>query len=133
MKTSPGSGLNRLLSAVAVFVLLPLGACSSAPPVPTASLERAERTIARAEQGRVIQFAPAELTQARLKLQQARSAVRQKEMVQAERLAYQASLDAELAIARADLVQANTANDEMKENISILQQEMLRNQQGVQP
>lgn len=133
MKVSQKSAPNSLIAAVAVLVLLPLSACSSAPPVPTASLERAERTIARAEQARVIQFAPAELTQARSKLQQARSAVRQKDMRQAERLAYQASLDAELAIARADLVQANTANDDMQENIDIIQQEMLRNQQRIQP
>jgi len=95
-------------------------------------MERAERTIVRVEQARAGQYASNELAQARQKLQAANSALLKKDTVNADRYAIEASLDAELALARAELAQANSVNDEMKNNISILQQEMLRRTKGIQ-
>jgi hypothetical protein len=54
-------------------------------------------------------------------------------MLQASRLAQQSKLDAELALARAGAAEAMAVNDEMKKSTEILQQEMLRNQTGVNP
>lgn len=107
-------------------------ACSSVP-APVAELEAAERAILTAEQARVNTYAASELTEARQKLQDARAAVLQKEMLQASRLAQQSKLDAELALARAGAAEAMAVNDEMKKSTEILQQEMLRNQTGVNP
>lgn len=106
--------------------------CSSTPLTKTAEMERAEHTIARAEQARVGQYASNELAQARLKLQSASSALLNMDTVSADRYAIEASLEAELAQARAELAQANSVNNEMKNNISILQQEMLRRSGGIQ-
>ena len=93
---------------------------------------RAERTIARAEQDRVGQYAASELAEARQKLQASRTALLQRDEVNADRYAEQATLDAELAVARADLAKANRVNQEMNNSQSILQQEMLRKTQGNQ-
>ena len=116
-----------------VLVLTGAAACSSSPLATTDEMTRAERTIARAEQDRVGQYAASELAEARQKLQASRSALLQRDAVNADRYAVQATLDAELAVARADLAQANSVNDEMKTSLGILQQEMLRNTQGNQP
>lgn len=133
------SAINvQKMSAAAVccaaLLLLSLASCSSAPKVPTATMDRAERTISKAEQARVAQFAPSELSAARLKMQESRTAFINKDVELADRLALEATLDADLATARADLVQANTVNDEMKNSLGILQQEMQRKQSTpVQP
>lgn len=107
-------------------------ACSSSPLNATSEMQRAERTIARAEQDRVGQFAASELAEARLKMQASRSALLRRDVVNADRYAEQATLDAELAVARADLAKANRVNEEMTNSQSILQQEMLRKTQGNQ-
>ncbi len=113
-------------------VLFSVMACSSVP-APVAELAAAEQAILTAEQARVNTYAASELTQARQKLQDARAAVVQKDMLQASRLAQQSKLDAELALARAGAAEAMAVNDEMKKSTEILQQEMLRNQSGVKP
>ncbi|MCU7997594.1 MULTISPECIES: DUF4398 domain-containing protein [unclassified Shewanella] len=77
--------------------------CSSTPLTKTAEMERAEHTIARAEQARVGQYASNELAQARLKLQSASSALLNMDTVSADRYAIEASLEAELAQARAEV------------------------------
>ncbi|MCL1091663.1 DUF4398 domain-containing protein [Shewanella profunda] len=117
---------------LAGFIAIAISGCSSSPLAKTAEMERAERTIARVEQARAGQYASNELAQARQKLQAANGALLKKDTVNADRYAVEASLDAELALARAELAQANSVNDEMKNNISILQQEMLRRTQGIQ-
>ena len=113
-------------------VLFSVMACSSVP-APVAELAAAEQAILTAEQARVNTYAASELAEARKKLQDARAAVVQKDMLQASRLAQQSKLDAELALARAGAAEAMAVNDEMKKSTEILQQEMLRNQSGVKP
>lgn len=120
----------RWLIAGSLFLVL--AACSSTPLSATDEMLKAERTIARAEQDRVGQYAASELAEARQKLQAARSALLLRDVVNADRYAEQASLDAELAVARADLAKANRVNEEMTNSQSILQQEMLRKTQGNQ-
>ncbi len=113
-------------------LLLSVMACSSVP-APEAELQAAEQAILTAEQARVNTYAAIELSEARQKLQDARAAVLQKDMLRASRLAQQSKLDADLAIARASAAEAMAVNDEMKKSTLILQQEMLRNQTGVKP
>lgn len=124
-----GSTSRWLIMSTVLFSVM---ACSSVP-APVAELQAAEQAILTAEQARVNTYAASELTQARQKLQDARAAVVQKDMLLASRLAQQSKLDAELAIARAGAAEAMSVNDEMKKSTEILQQEMLRNQSGVKP
>lgn len=122
----------RLRLAIVALGLLALGACATAPRPPTEALQAAELAIGTAEQARVADYASPELGAAREKLAAARSAVEQKQMTQAARLADESAADARLALARADLAKARVVNDEMRKSTATLKQEMQRNP-GVRP
>ena len=99
--------MTPLKLATAVAGLLALAACSSDPPKPpTEALKAAQLAIASAEQARAEEFARPELIQARAELGSAQSAVQQKHMVLAQRLAEESRAGAELASARADEAKA---------------------------
>lgn len=107
--------------------LLTLAACASTPQAPTQALQAAELAITQAEQARVADYASPELGQARDNLTAARGAVAKEEMVLGQQLAERSRLDAELAIAKAEVAKAKVVNDEMKKSIETLKQEMQRN------
>lgn len=113
-------------SVVAVAGLLTLAACATPPLPPTQALQAAESAIANAEQSRVADYASAELTIAREKLAAARVASRNDQMVQAEYLAVEARVHAELAYAQAEEIKAKAVNDEMQKSIDTLKSEMQR-------
>jgi hypothetical protein len=115
------------LMATAVGGLLILAACASAPLPPKAELQAAEMAIANAERDRVADYASVELSEARDKLRAAHSAVQQEKMVLAQRLAEQSRVDAELASARAEAARAEVVNQEMRDSIGTLKQEIERN------
>ena len=52
---------------------------------------------------------------------------------QAQRLALQSKLSADLALARAELLKAQAVNQDMQQSIDALQQEAQRNLSGVKP
>lgn len=112
-------------AAVLAGVLV-LAACASAPQAPNRSLQAAEQAIATAEQARVADYASLELSQAREKMAAARRAVHQEEMVEAERLADEALVEAQLATAKASEIQAKKVNDDMRESTRTLILEMRR-------
>lgn len=112
---------------VAVLGLLVLAACASAPAPPNEALQAAELAITHAEQARVADYASPELGAAREKLTAARAAVQQEKMILAGRLAEQARVDAELAVALAEAAKARVVNDDMQKGIDTLKQEMQRN------
>ncbi|MCC5867767.1 MAG: DUF4398 domain-containing protein [Gammaproteobacteria bacterium] len=117
---------SPLLIAVAAAAVLVLGACASTPQPPTQALQAAESAIANAEQSRVADYASAELTQARQKLAAARVATRNDQMQQAEYLAVESRVHAELAYAQAEEIKAKAVNDEMQKSIDTLRSEMNR-------
>jgi predicted nucleic acid-binding Zn-ribbon protein len=80
-----------------------------------------------AEQARVAEHALAELQEARTKLSAARTAVKNEDMLLAKRMAQQASVDIQLASAKAELAKAEAVNDDLTKNIDVLKQEMDRN------
>lgn len=121
-----GIRASPTFAGVVLAGALVLGACASAPQPPTQTLQAAESAIATAEQARVADYASAELTLAREKLTAARGAVRNEEMLQAEYLAEESRVHAELASARAEEIKAKAVNDEMQKSIDTLKQEMQR-------
>lgn len=125
--TSTLATRSRLQQALTVTALLTLVACASVPLPPTEALQAAELAITNAEKARVADYASPELGMARDKLTAARSAVEQEEMVLAQRLAEQSRVDAELAMAKAEVAKAKLVNDEMKKSTESLKQEMQRN------
>ncbi len=116
--------LRLLVGSSFVFAL---AACASAPTPPTQQLQAAELAISSAEQERVADFAPQDLKQAHDKLSAARTAVQAEDMEQAERLADESRVSAELASARTALLKTQAVNAEMQQSIDALQQEILRN------
>lgn len=129
MLTLPTTGITRnLISRVSIAAssLLLIAACASTPP-PTEEISAAERSMLDAEQARVAQYALPELQEARNKLTAARTAVKNEDMVLAKRMAEQASVDIQLASAKAELAKAEAVNDDLTKNIDVLKQEMNRN------
>jgi hypothetical protein len=123
------SGLIKLSALAAVSIL---GACASVAPPPTAALSAAETAIAIADRERVADYASPELTEARQKLTAAKVAAAKpdatnEDMVQVQRLADQARVNAELATAKAQSMKAKAINDEIQKSTDTLKQEMQRN------
>lgn len=122
---------RRLKQAALILPSLALGAflltaCASTPPAPTASLTEAREAIARAEQSDARQYAGGELDDARQRLEKAETAVDREDMVEAERLALEALLAAELASARTESAKALEINQEMSRGAEALTEEMRR-------
>lgn len=102
-------------------------ACAQTYKANTNSMRAAEQSIESAERARVSVYAASELMQARDLLNRARLAVKQDDMLGADRLAQQSEATAQLAFARAELYKAEQINAEMAKSIAQLEQEMQRN------
>jgi hypothetical protein len=117
---------SRLRMAVALTGVLILAACASTPPAPTANLQAAQRAISTAEGAEAGRYAPGELTEARLRLASADTAVNEQRMIMAERFADESRVEAELASAKTAHVKAKAVNDEMTRSNDTLIDEMQR-------
>lgn len=122
-KAIPGSPFFIALAAAAFLML---AGCATPPEPPTEALQAAESAISNAEQARVADYASAELTLARQKLSRANTAARNDQMVEAKYLAVESRNHAEVALARAEELQAKAINEDMQKSIDILKQEMQR-------
>ena len=87
---------------IAALALAGMVACARTPERPAEpAIARAERMIAEADAGNTATFAPVELRMARTKLSKAKAAQRVGDAALSSRLAQQATLDAQLAMANA--------------------------------
>ncbi len=118
---------NRLLATlmVAATVLL-LSACASAPVSPESTMTNAREAIASAERAGARQYAGAELDEAQQKLILAEEFVVTEEFEQADRLAQESLVVAELALARTESAKALEINQEMSRSTDALIEEMQR-------
>lgn len=124
-RTHSGRRLWALPGTAGVLLVL-AAACASTPPAPDASLNAAKMAISNAERADASHYAGAELGEARQKLALADSAVLQRDMILAERLAQQARVEAELAFARTQAAKAASVNDEMARGADALMEELDR-------
>jgi hypothetical protein len=109
-----------LVGAGTILFALALAACASSPP-PIAELSRAHTLVEQAEQGGAQQFAAADLDSARHKLQLADQKDTKPEA--ALRLAREASIDAQVAVARARVGKAEQAVAEVNASVESLRRE----------
>jgi hypothetical protein len=116
---------TRTVVAFAGTLLL-FGACASAPPAPTASLNEAKLAIEVAEKNDASRQANADLDEARQKLELANNAVTAKNMVLAGRYAEESIVTAELATARSEAAKAVAVNDELNRGAKALIEEIQR-------
>jgi hypothetical protein len=84
----------------------------------------ARAAVQRAEESGAYEHGAAEFNAARDKLVQAEEAIEEGEPELAMRLVREANLDAELAAARADNAQAQTAVEELRASIETLRREL---------
>lgn len=121
-----GRALRPLVTAGFASVLMLIGACASTPPAPDSALDGARVAISNAEKAEAGRFAGPELGEAREKLALADNAVRDKDMVTAERFAQESQVQAELASARTAAAKARSVNEEMERGADALTEEMQR-------
>lgn len=130
-RENPQSSGQWLWISIAFAGMLALASCMSSPIAPTGELQSAEQAINQAEQARVADYASPELRAAREKLTAAKAAVNKEDMILAKRLAEQSKVEADLALAKAQVTKAQLVNDEVMKGTESMQQEMQRNK-GVQ-
>lgn len=122
---------QRLSLGAGMAILILVSAGCATMPAPTASLAAARQAITSAERSDAQQFAGAELNDARLRLQLAERAVASEEMIEAERLADEARIAAELASATTETSKALQSNLELSRGVQALVDELRRT--GGQP
>lgn len=115
-------GINTAL----IVILATLVGCASAPVAPEADLTAAREAIASAERSDARQYAGAELDEAKQKLMQAEEAVESEQMLDAEHLAQQSRVVAELAMARTAEAKASAINRQLMKDADALDEEMQR-------
>jgi hypothetical protein len=116
------SNVSHRILALGLSTLV-LAGCAGADVQPSGELAQAETSIRQAEQSGAAEHSARELNLAREKLTQAQDAVREENFVLAQRLAQQASADAELAAALARSSEAETAAEEIEATIATLRAE----------
>ena len=124
-RTNPDRRIRTAAGLAAAAVLL--GACATTPPAPpTASLNAARQAITNAEQADARQYASTELDEANQKLAMANRAVTTESMIEADRLAQESRVVAELASARTESAKAAEINREMGRGADALNEELRR-------
>ncbi len=117
---------RRTARLIGLAGVLLLAACASTPP-PSVALSEAKQAIAVADQAHITDATSPQLAEARTKLAAANTAVQAKNMAQAERLARESRVDAELAFAQSNVAKNQAVNDEMLHSTQTLSEEMQRN------
>jgi len=123
----PARGLRSAVASLTLCVLLPGCASTALPPNLFAD---ATAAIALAEEGGAVENAPIELRLARERLAGARLAVEQRDTEQAIRLAAQAEVNAELALAKAAAARAREEAREQEAANRALAEDLGRNAGG---
>lgn len=128
MHKLPGlSAAKRLgINTALIVILATLVGCASTPAPPETALSAARDAIASAERSDARQYAGAELDEAKQKLMQAEEAVESEQMLDAEHLAQQSRVVAELAMARTAEAKASAINRQLKKDADALDEEMQR-------
>jgi hypothetical protein len=116
--------IRRSIAGLGGAVLLT--ACASTPAEPVVAMHAAEQAIAVADRARVSDSNSPELSEARERFAAAQAAVQGKHMIEADQLAQESRVDAELASAKIDAAKAKVVNAEMQHSTDTLNQEMNR-------
>ena len=118
--------MKKSLKMVMVLALLALTACGTKFPPPDREITMATSAITQADSAGAYESAPVELKSARDKLGQAKQAMHNEDNLTAKRLAEQALVDANLALAKSRKAKSQKAVDELKSSIQALQEEIDR-------
>ncbi len=114
------------------MVPLFIWSCGGERP-PLEKISVAEQMVSMADNENAAQYAPLDIRLAREKLQQAKAALDDKEYAEARRLADQASVDAQVAEAKATTEKGRRAVEELRQSIETLRREIDRSVSEQQP
>jgi len=121
---------RRVHFAAATFIgmggALLLSACASTPE-PTLAISAAQQAISTADRTRTAETTSPELNEAHVKFAAAQTAIHDDKMIEAQRLAVESRVDAELASAKFAAAREKAANEEIRHSTEMLVQEMQRN------
>lgn len=122
----PQVGFRFIASLGLAGSALLFAACATVPEAPHAALTEARVAISTAEKDNAARYASPDLTEARQRLAQADRAVASEHMIEADRLAHQARIAAELASARTEAAKAVEVNDQLIKSAIALDEELRR-------
>jgi putative cell wall-binding protein len=122
----PQAGFGFIAGLGLAGITLFLAACATVPDPPLAALAEARVAISTAEKDNAAHYASPDLTEARQRLAQADRAVASEDMIEADRLAHQARIAAELASARTEAAKAQEVNDQLIKSADALDEEIRR-------
>jgi hypothetical protein len=118
--------MKKSANMMLLLAILGLTACAAKYPPPDSQISVATSSITQAESVGAFETAPVELRAAKDKLAQARQAMLQKDNLAAQRLAEEATVDANLAQAKARAFKSRKTAEEIKASIRTLQEEIDR-------
>jgi hypothetical protein len=122
-------GYKNVAAAAMVAAGVFLSGCATTSPPPTSQMAEAITSLKQAEDVGAAEYAGIEYRRAQTKLDEAQAALAKKRHKEARRLAEQASVDAELAAAKARSAKTQQAVNELRESIRTLQAEISREKQ----
>lgn len=125
-RVRPRVGIRFITGAGLAGITLLLAACATVPEPPHAALAEARVAITTAEKDNAAHYASPDLNEARQRLAQANTAVASEHMLEADRLAHQSRIAAELASARTEAAKAAEVNHELAKGVEALTEEMKR-------
>lgn len=118
--------IRKILSPLAVLMLVSLSACSSMKTPATADVAVSKAAVDNAVGAGGAEFAPIEMSAAREKMRLANAAMAAKDYPLAIELANQAQVDAKLAQSKANSAKAQAAADALQDDIRIMREELNR-------
>ena len=116
------SYLRSILGRGAMGAVVLLAACSSVPP-PDDALASAEVAYQQAEAAGASTHSPAEMVRARSKLDEAKQAAVDERYTRARRLAEEAQVDSQLALAKSRAALAQTNTETMRQTLDALRED----------
>ncbi|MBQ0833276.1 DUF4398 domain-containing protein [Marinobacter sp.] len=119
---------SMLYTAGITGIALTIGGCASPGEPPDADLQSAESSLQQAVAADAREFEPVLLNNAQNKVADARNLIDQEKYTEAERLLEQATVDAQLAGARAETAKAREAVEEINGNIESLRNRINQDQ-----
>lgn len=118
-----------LRTAGVLGIALTLGACASSGEPPESKLQTAKTSVQQAEANDAREYEPVLLNQAQNKVADAEDMIEREKYADAARLLEQASVDAQLAGARAETAKARQAVNEINRNIESLRDQLNQQRQ----
>lgn len=124
MRTKSNTSRTLTGAILLTAIIGGLTACSSLPPQPNTAMIQAQSAVAQAQNADTRQYAAMDLNNAVMKLQAANDANAKRDYKQANDLAEEAQVDAQLAMAKTQAAKAQEAEAQVRKGNEALQDQV---------